>query len=184
MYDHGAIAEHVDAIRIMAYDFSVAEPGPIAPLAWVQRRGRRHLDTRCPPEYHDKLVLGVPSYGTNWAVSTVGECPSTAEGRTERDCPNGGASWRPAAAAYRRIDAATGEWSFAYSLTVDDGTISCVQNRKVHWVDAEGAAARVEIARRAGWGGVALWALGYEDDEVWQAIVTASRTPLTATTTE
>ena len=33
VYDHGAIAEHVDAIRIMAYDFSVAEPGPIAPLA-------------------------------------------------------------------------------------------------------------------------------------------------------
>ena len=36
VYDYGAIAPHVDHIRIMAYDFSVDEPGPIAPLAWVE----------------------------------------------------------------------------------------------------------------------------------------------------
>ncbi len=35
VYDYGAIAPHVDRIRIMAYDFSVDEAGPIAPLAWV-----------------------------------------------------------------------------------------------------------------------------------------------------
>ena len=182
VYDHGAIAEHVDAIRIMAYDFSVAEPGPIAPLAWVQD-SVDGTSQAVPQEYHHKLVLGVPSYGTNWAVSTVGECPSTAEGRT------GVTARTVEELATRRggvptYDPATGEWSFAYSLTVEDGATSCVQNRKVHWVDAEGAAARVEIARRAGWGGVALWALGYEDEAVWEAIVTASRTPLTATPTE
>ena len=37
VYDHGVIAEHVDGLRIMAYDYSVAEPGPIAPLDWVQQ---------------------------------------------------------------------------------------------------------------------------------------------------
>ena len=37
VYDHGTIAEYVDALRIMAYDYSTAEPGPIAPLAWVQQ---------------------------------------------------------------------------------------------------------------------------------------------------
>ena len=36
VYDYGAIVEHVDRIRIMAYDYSVAEPGPIAPLDWVE----------------------------------------------------------------------------------------------------------------------------------------------------
>jgi spore germination protein YaaH len=132
-----------------------------------------------PEEYHDKLVLGVPSYGSNWVVSTVGDCPATAEGRTNVTARS------VADLALRRggvpeLDPLTGEWSFAYALTVDDGTTSCVQNRKVHWVDSEGVAARVELARRAGWGGVALWALGYEDDEVWQTLVTASRAALPA----
>ena len=66
------------------------------------------------------------------------------------------------------------------SFTVEEGDVSCVQNRQVHWVDAEGAAARAELARRAGWGGVSLWALGYEDDEVWQALIAATRNPLDA----
>ena len=30
VYDYAAIGEHVDAIRIMAYDYSTAEPGPVS----------------------------------------------------------------------------------------------------------------------------------------------------------
>lgn len=81
VYDHGAIAAHADAIRLMAYDYSVAEPGPISPLPWVQN-AVDGTSAVVPEEYHDKLVLGVPSYGSNWVVSTVGECPASAEGRT------------------------------------------------------------------------------------------------------
>ena len=176
VYDHGAIAEHVDAIRIMAYDFSVAEAGPIAPLAWVQD-AVDGTSLAVPDDLHHKLVLGVPSYGTNWVVSTVGECPASAEGRTGVTALSVDelAERRGGVPAY---DAVTGEWVFSYSLTFDDGITACVQSRKVHWVDAEGVAARAEIARRAGWGGVALWALGYEDDAVWQSLVTASHSPI------
>ena len=178
VYDQAAIAEHVDAIRIMAYDYSVAEPGPIAPIAWVQD-AVDGSSKEVPEQYHHKLVLGVPSYGTNWVVSTVGECPESAEGRT------GVTARSVEGLAERRdglptFDAVTGEWSFTYSLTVDDGSTSCIQSRKVQWVDAEGIAARVEIARHAGWGGVALWALGYEDDAAWQSLVTSSHAPLAA----
>ena len=176
VYDHGTIAAHVDRIRIMAYDFSVAQPGPIAPLAWVQDvvDGTSAI---VPEEWHDKLVLGVPSYGSNWVRSTVGDCPTSAEGRTNVTARTalGLAERRGGVPAY---DPVTSEWSFSYPLTVDDGTLTCVQNREVHWVDAEGIADRVEIARRAGWGGVALWALGYEDAEAWNALVTSSRQPL------
>ena len=178
VYDHGAIAEHVDAIRIMAYDYSVPEAGPIAPLAWV---GDAITGTSLAvaPEFHHKLVLGVPAYGTNWVVSTVGDCPSTAEGKTgvtalvvdELAARRGGVPM---------YDEVTAEWSFTYALTVDDGVTTCVQNRRVHWVDAEGVAARTELARRAGWGGVALWALGYEDQAVWDALVLASQVTLPA----
>ena len=178
VYDHGAIAPVVDAIRIMAYDYSVEEAGPIAPIWWVAD-AVASTSAVVPQEYHDKLVLGVGPYGRNWSVATVGECPATAEGRT-----NVFARSVLDLAARRGgipvFDAGTGEWSFTYSLTVDDGEVSCVQSRRVHWVDAEGAAARAEIARRAGWGGVSVWALGYEDDEVWDSVVAASRDPLAA----
>ncbi len=176
VYDHGAIAAHADAIRLMAYDYSVAEPGPISPLPWVQN-AVDGTSAVVPEEYHDKLVLGVPSYGSNWVVSTVGECPASAEGRTNVTARsvNDLATRRAGVPAF---DPIVGEWSFPYALNVDDGVTSCVQYRKVHWVDSEGIASRVEIARRAGWGGVALWALGYEDDAVWQSLVTASQTPL------
>jgi HAD superfamily hydrolase (TIGR01509 family) len=172
VYDHGAIAPHVDAIRIMAYDYSVAEPGPIAPLGWVAE-AVAGVSRAVPEEYHDRLVLGVPSYGSNWVVSTVGVCPASAEGRTNVTARS------VADLAARRggvpeYDEVTGEWSFSYTLDVSDGSTSCTQSRQVHWVDAEGVAARTAMARDAGWGGVALWALGYEDDAVFASLVEAA----------
>lgn len=178
VYDHGTIIEHLDALRIMAYDFSVPDAGPIAPLGWVEDV-ITGVSLAVPEEHHDKLVLGVPSYGSNWVVSTVGECPASAEGRT-----NVTARSVDELAARRNgvpeYDPVTGEWSFAYALEVTEGPMSCIQNRKVHWVDAEGVAARTTMAREAGWGGVSLWALGYEDAEVWNALVNAAT--LTVTT--
>lgn len=182
VYDHGAIAEYVDAIRIMAYDFSVAEPGPIAPVDWV-RDIVDTLSAAVPEEFHSKLVLGVPSYGVNWVVSTVGECPDTADGRT-------GVTARGAHdLAARRggtpvFDPATAEWSFTYELEVSQGDRSCVQNRLVRWVDGDGVSQRVVIAREAGWGGVSLWALGYDDPEVWDQLTLSATRDLSPTAGE
>lgn len=173
VYDHGTIAEYVDAIRIMGYDYSTSEPGPIAPLTWVQQ-AVDGVSKAVPEEYHSKLVLGVPAYGYNWVTATSGTCPTTAEGKTTVTARSviDLATRRGGVPVY---DAINGEWSFTYELTVNDATTSCVQSRVVQWVDAEGAAARAQIARTAGWGGAALWALGYDDDEVWSALVAATR---------
>jgi hypothetical protein len=178
VYDHGTIAASVDAIRIMGYDYSVDEPGEIAPLWWVQR-AVEGVSKAVPEEYHSKLVLGVPSYGYNWVSATSGTCPTTAEGKTTVTSRSvlDLATRRGGVPAY---DPATAEWSFTYDLTVTDASTSCIQSRIVRWVDAEGAAARAEIARRAGWGGAALWALGYDDDAVWVALVAATRNPISA----
>lgn len=178
VYDHGAIAAEVDTLRIMAYDFSTSTPGPIAPLDWV-RQVVEGVSLAVPAEHHGKLVLGVPAYGTNWVASTSGACPATAEGTTTVTNRN------VAELATRRgglpvLDPVTQEWSFTYDLTVGDGATTCVQSRVVHWVGSEGIARRVELARRAGWGGVSLWALGYDDDTAWTQLVQAARVPLEA----
>ena len=135
VYDHGAIAEVRRRIRIMAYDYSIAEPGPIAPLAWVEQAVE---GAKKAVADDSKLVLGVPMYGYNWVIATVGTCPPTAEGRT-------GVTTRSVddLIARRRRDAGprrgVGEWSFTYDLEVTDGTTTCTQTREVHYVDADGA---------------------------------------------
>lgn len=180
VYDHGAIAEHVDAIRIMGYDYSVSEPGPIAPIDWV-RNVVAGVSEAVPEEYHRKLVLGVPVYGYNWVLSTVGECPADAEGQTTVSLRSVDdlASRRGGTPVY---DAGWDEWTFDYELTVGTAPDDCVQSREVRWVGVEGVAARAELARRAGWGGVGLWALGYENPDAWSRLVATAHEPMSATT--
>lgn len=180
VYDHGAIAAHVDALRIMAYDYSTAEAGPIAPLDWV-RQAVAGVSLAVPEEHHGKLVLGVPAYGRNWVLATTGTCPSSAEQITNVSIRSvlDLAARRGGEPVY---DPGYGEWTFDYDLTVTEGAVECVQSREVRWVGAEGVAARAEIGRRAGWGGVSLWALGYEDAAAWEALITTAHDPMSVTT--
>jgi len=166
VYDYGAMAGVVDNIRIMAYDFSTATAGPIAPLEFVQRAVDGAVSAVDDPS---KLVLGIPVYGYNWPVATSGICPPGAAGRVTVTTRNvhdlvarrGGEPVR---------DDETGEWTFNYELVVSDDQTTCTQQREVHYVDGDGAIERIAIARAAGLGGVALWALGYEDGPVWDDI--------------
>jgi HAD superfamily hydrolase (TIGR01509 family) len=173
VYDHGAIAEVVDHIRIMAYDFSVGTAGPIAPLDFVQRSVDGVLSVVEDPS---KLVLGIPVYGYNWPIDVSGECPDDADGRVTVTPRNLDDLLERRGGEPTRNDT-TGEWTFAYELEVDDGVTSCTQLRQVHYVAGDGAVERIEIARRASFGGVALWALGYEDDTAWNLIDAEIRRP-------
>ena len=168
VYDYGAITPLVDAIRIMAYDYSVAEsaPGPVAPLDWVRRVVAGTTEASGDPS---KLFLGVPLYGRNWVTATSGECPESAPGvetvtnRVVDDL----VARRGATPVY---DAALGEWTFTYDAEFADATTSCIQSREVFYVDDDGVQQRIQLAVDAGMGGVALFALGYDDQEVWNNV--------------
>jgi spore germination protein YaaH len=169
VYDHGAIAPYVDRIRVMAYDFSVGEPGPIAPLAFVERSINGVLEATGDPE---KIVLGLAAYGRNWPVSVSGECPVDVEIPGVTSVNN-----RTVDELIERreaepvFSAATGEWSFSYDLEITDGITTCVQTRQVHYVDADGVRLRMDLARQARLDGVALWAFGFDDADVWAEIL-------------
>lgn len=180
VYDYGAIVEHVDRIRIMAYDFSVGEPGPIAPLDFVRRAINGAIQATGQPR---KLVLGIPAYGRNWPVAVTGVCPRpdtgsdlTVPGTTSVTARSVDdlIKKRKATPVY---DAATAEWSFEYQLKISDKTATCVQTRQVHYVDARGVRARMDLAISAGLGGVSLWALGFDDNDVWDAILIDATPP-------
>jgi spore germination protein YaaH len=173
VYDYAAIAPLVDHIRVMAYDYSTSSPGPIAPLDWVQQTIDATAEASGDPS---KLVLGLPLYGYNWVVSTSGTCPSGQdEGRsgvTARSAEDLAAR-RGAKPVY---DAVTGEWTFTYRLELSDATTTCTQTRQVHYIDSQGALARLALAEKAGFDGGALWALGYEDAALWSGLSPAGST--------
>ena len=171
VYDYAAIGQVVDRIRIMGYDYSVSEPGPIAPLGWVRSAVRAAKKAVADDS---KLVLGVPLYGRNWVVATIGTCPANAEGTTPvtQRTVDDLATKRGALAVY---DEGTGESTFEYQLEVTDGVTTCTQTREVHYVNAAGARARVDIAREERIGGVAFWALGFDGDAVWGQVAEVAR---------
>ncbi len=179
VYDYAAIGEVVDRIRIMGYDYSVGEPGPIAPYDWVKvavKAAKRAVDD------DTRIVLGVGLYGRNWVVGTSGICPATAEGTTtvtQRNVEELAAK-RNATPAF---DPITRESSFTYDLEVTDGSTSCTQSREVHFIDEQGTLDRIGLARAERIGGVAFWALGFDSDAVWTTVAPVARPQVTDTTT-
>lgn len=174
VYDYAAMAEVVDHIRIMAYDYSVAssDPGPIAPLDWVERI---IAGTAEAAGDRSKLILGVPLYGRNWPTGATGTCPDSAPGVetvTNRSVDELVAR-RGAAPTF---DAAAGEWTFVYEAVWEDDSTSCTQQREVHYVDADGVQQRIQLAVDAGFGGVGLFAFGYDDPGVWSGVDTVNAT--------
>jgi HAD superfamily hydrolase (TIGR01509 family) len=172
VYDYGSIAPHVDAIRVMAYDYSVDEPGPIAPLDWVEELIAGSTAAAGGP---DKLVLGIPMYGRNWVIATSGDCPDGTPGRQEPrlNAIEDLVDRRDAEPIYNEE---TGEWSFTYQVAFPEDDPQCTQTREVHYIDADGAQQRMQMSVDNGWLGVSLFAFSYEDDDVWDRIAEINAT--------
>lgn len=171
VYDYQAMGKVVDRIRIMAYDYSTSTPGPIGPLGWTRSAVRAAKDAVAD---HTKLVLGVPLYGRNWVIGSAGSCPASAQGRTEvklRDIEL--LVQKRHATPMHNPD--TAESSFTYSLQVGDGAQQCTQEREVHYVDEQGARARIDLARSERIGGVAFWAFGFDSASLWPLVAPVAR---------
>ena len=80
VYAQAQIAPAVDRLRLMAYDWSITSPGPIAPMFWVN--SVIAYSTQVVPV--SKLQLGVPAYGRHWTTqkNAFEVCP---DGAIRRD---------------------------------------------------------------------------------------------------
>ena len=166
VYDYAAMGDVVDRIRIMGYDYSFDEPGPIAPISWVRDALRA---AKKAVEDDSKLVLGIPLYGRNWVTGTVGTCPADAEG-TVPITQSSAADLIAKRSATPVFDEVNKEVTFTYELEVSDGTTSCTQTREVHYVDESGSRLRLDLAREERIGGVAFWAIGFDNPTTWTSI--------------
>ena len=178
VYDYAAMADHVDRIRVMAYDYSVlsGEPGPIAPVDWVEQLVGA-VSELVPPA---KIDLGIPTYGYDWVVSVAGVCPVEQE-PSSRAMSTVRAARTVAERAITPVwDEATAEQMFDYTdtLTGPDAAgvgTTCTVQRTVRYLDARAVHRRAVIAHRNDLHGVALWALGNDDALTWDALRAARR---------
>ena len=150
IYDYRALATAADRVQIMTYDDHSpgGPPGPIAPLPWVEQV-IAYARTQAAP---GRCELGLSAYGYDWY------------GRTSATAVN--ADQLPALLArthaHARWDAADGEETFTYRLH---------RHRHVVWIETTAAdVERAKLAANAGFSGVAVWAAGYEQPQLWPGL--------------
>lgn len=160
-YDYRALGAAADRIKIMTYGYSGAwsrTPGPIAPTHWI-RRCMDYAITTMPAR---KIQIGIPFYGFDWPNDTTSTITavtwSSARARLARSTTG------------LRFDATQGETTFTY--TDQNGLGHTV------WLQDERAiAAKAEVVKQYGAGGLAIWSLGNEDASFWDAIRRVLKSP-------
>jgi len=157
--DWKRIGAAVDRFRVMTYGFhwNTSGPGPIAPLWWMEEVMAFATSVVAP----NRVYVGLHLYGHDW---TGGSGSSTAWEDVQPLINAQGAvpQWQDTDARGRAV----AEPWFTY-------TDSLGQPHEVWYANGASIAARLQLVRQYGLGGVAVWRLGGEDPANWLAIATA-----------
>jgi len=152
------IGAAVDRFRVMTYGYhwGTSEPGPIAPVWWMEDV-MAFATSVVPP---NRVYIGLHFYGHDW----VGTSSSSVVWEDVQALISGyGAmpQWQDADAGGRAV---AEPW-----LTYTD---SAGQAHEVWYANGASIAARLGLVRQYGLGGIAVWRLGGEDPGNWEAIAT------------
>jgi spore germination protein len=158
------IAQYVDAIVVMAYDYHYQGSqvtGPVAPLAGADtvaefdtEKGIEEALKKISP---DKIILGIPLYGYEW--ETIVDSPRSAV------IPGSGVTASNArvdtllstcASCSAQLDSDAKE---SYLIYKDTATNAYHQ---IFYPDQKATEAKVEYAKKMRLAGIAMWALGYD----------------------
>lgn len=165
LWELSELAPVTDYIVVMTYDYTLpgsSSAGPNAPL-----RDSSHLFehtvvgniaeiVRLVPSR--QILLGIPLYGYEWTTNS-----------TEKYAPTGE---RGVTASLERIEKMINDQTLTtywdrntltpYGITHDDGSIS-----QIYFENAASLNLKLELVKSAHLGGIALWALGYENNVPW-----------------
>ena len=147
VYDYLALSRGTATMSLMAYDqhTSSTDPGPVAALDWVQRVAAASTSGLDP----SRIFLGIPLYYRDWPL---------------RGTPPAGGYNDVIAAAVAHDGTLT--WDFGAGSPLVQ--YSAPGQEHVVWLENRTSlAAKVQVARRMGFAGVAAWRLGLEDPGFW-----------------
>lgn len=159
------VAKIADYLVVMAYDFHFIGSlvtGPVAPINGVEKVAefdtKTSIDEAVKTIPAQKLILGVPLYGYEW--ETIGDFPRAGV------IPGSGLTASSSRVAELLDSCANCKVSRdndaeeSYIIYQDDQTGTYHQ---IFYPDAEAISSKVKFAKSNNLGGLALWALGYED---------------------
>ena len=204
VYAWDEIIDHVDRLRIMAYDYSYDSPGPIGPWPWANDVTASALAQVAvtKPANRTKVWLGIPQYSRNW----VRQSPDGSY-VTRGDCPAG---WKPAAGASgvpgmlsqsiaraQEIasregvtptwNATPGEYSFRYWIATDGtaggAAATCEAEREVWFADTRSAKLKANIVTNQRIAGLAVWEFGFVLDGFYSQMARKIAPPLEVSAT-
>lgn len=185
LWDIGAIGQYVDYIIVMAYDFhqrSSEQAGPVAPLFSEDSKWNKdinqHLKNFLDQVPREKILLGIPFYGYAWQTDS-----SQPKANTYKDT-GFTVSYKKAKELLAMASGKISEekaWLGATQIkkSFDDNALSPYITYQqdgelytIYYEDPQSIAYKLEYARQLDLAGIAIWALGYEDNnrELWQAI--------------
>jgi len=158
-YDYAALGSIADFVVLMTYDHFNRNtvPGPIAGYDWVSR-ALGYAVTKMPRE---KIVLGLPFYGREWAEDEQGLISKSL-------------NFGDVSVLLKRPDLVM-EWDEQWRspwFQYQDG----VTRRTVWFEDARSLGAKLDLVRLYDVRGFAAWRLGVEDPSFWEC---ARHKPLT-----
>lgn len=162
-YDYDQLLLHTDGIMVMAYDYhwTGGDPGPVAPLSsgeiWSKWNVVWTIDDYLEwgkVENRKKIFLGLPLYGRRWPVSTA-TVPTTSLGDGE---------------AVLCSEARETANEIGYSWDDHSQTPYYHQQEQQLWQvwfdDQASFGMKVAAAVEADLGGIGLWALGYDGEDM------------------
>ena len=170
VYSWAAIASSIDRLRIMTYDYSVAKPGPIGPITWVEKT-LKYAVSIMPAS---KVFIGFPGYGRDWITSVSGTCPISAPPGLKAGAKAATFKMNYATTkagidqAVPVFDVKSSEATYSYTqtfngLTAKGAATSCAVARTVWYQNERSYLERMNLVAQYRLGGSALWTLGMED---------------------
>ena len=171
------VANDIDRLRIMTYDYSTSAPGPIGPITWVEQAVQWAV--KVMPA--SKVFIGLPGYGRDWIDSVSGTCPVEVQGtittKTKaatfvmRDAANLAASYG-ATPVYKDKE---GEVTFTYSKIFTGQNAAgvpttCTAQRVAWYQDSRSYVERAKLVAKYRLGGIVLWTMGMEDATTMPAV--------------
>ena len=177
VYAWPQIAPHIDRLRIMTYDYSVAKVGPIGPLSWTEKTVA--YATSIMPA--SKVYVGLAGYGRDWVTKVEGVCPAPFANAIKvgakaatfvmRDAATLATNYQVTPVFDEKFGEATFTYTKAYEGSTADGRSTiCTATRTAWYQNAQSYKLRSELVAKYKLGGVTAWTLGMEEPLAMEAI--------------
>lgn len=144
------LSEFVDTVSIMCYDYShkSTKPGPVAPIWWVEDV-ISYAITIIPQE---KIYLGIPNYGYDWSGGEAREV-----------------YYKDVIILKERYKVKQ-KWDKKHKAPFLKYIDKNGREHQIWFENKDSLLAKLGIAKKYNLKGISIWALGYEDPNMWRII--------------